>query len=198
MKNHPLFPMNFFLLPGEFTQLYIFEDRYKQLVKECFKEGGTFGIPYSGKLNIKNLGALVRIVEISKEHPNGELDIVVQAEGIFVLEKYYFKAQDKLYPSGDINILMNPFQGQIISDVLLKRFQEFFTDKNYPDPEQLWSSSLPTIDLIKNLFLSDFEKMEIVQLEDYQNVELYLSNYIRYLQLLEDQEKHVYQNIYLN
>jgi Lon protease-like protein len=47
MKNHPLFPMNFFLLPGEFTQLYIFEDRYKQLVKECFKEGGTFGIPYS-------------------------------------------------------------------------------------------------------------------------------------------------------
>jgi hypothetical protein len=80
----------------------------------------------------------------------------------------------------------------------LKRFQEFFTDKNYPDPEQLWSSSLPTIDLIKNLFLSDFEKMEIVQLEDYQNVELYLSNYIRYLQLLEDQEKHVYQNIYLN
>jgi hypothetical protein len=198
MKNHPLFPLKFFLLPGEFTQLYIFEERYKQLVKDCYEEGKTFGIPYSGKLNLKNLGALVKIVEISKEHPDGELDIVVQAEGVFVLERYFFSAADKLYPVGNIKLVNNPFQGQIISNDLLKLFRDFFAEKNYPDPEQLWSTSLPTIDLIKNLLLSDFEKMDLVQLEDNKAVELYLKNYIRYLQLLEDQEKHVYQNIYLN
>lgn len=198
MKNHPLFPFKLFLLPGEFTQLYIFEERYKQLVRECFTKSKTFGIAYSGKLNLKNLGSLVKIVEITKEHSNGELDIVVQSVGVFVLERFYFKAPEKLYPAGDISLFDTPFSEDLVSPELLKLYRDYFAEKDHPDPELLWQPTLQLLDLLKGLFLSDFEKMDLVQLEDKASLEAYLKNYIRYLQLLEDQEKNVYQNIYLN
>lgn len=198
MKNHPLFPLKLFLLPGEFTQLYIFEERYKQLVRECFTKSKTFGIAYSGKLNLKNLGSLVKIVEITKEHSNGELDIVVQSVGVFVLERFYFKAPEKLYPAGDISLFDTPFSEDLVSPELLKLYRDYFAEKDHPDPELLWQPTLQLVDLLKGLFLSDFEKMDLVQLEDKASLEAYLKNYIRYLQLLEDQEKNVYQNIYLN
>lgn len=198
MKNHPLFPLKLFLLPGEFTQLYIFEERYKQLVRECFTKSKTFGIAYSGKLNLKNLGSLVKIVEITKEHSNGELDIVVQSVGVFVLERFYFKAPEKLYPAGDISLFDTPFSEDLVSPELLKLYRDYFAEKDHPDPELLWQPTLQLVDLLKGLFLSDFEKMDLVQLEDKSSLEAYLKNYIRYLQLLEDQEKNVYQNIYLN
>jgi len=198
MKNHPLFPLKIFLLPGEFTQLYIFEDRYKQLVHECYSQSKTFGMTYSGKLNLQNLGALVKVVEISKEHPNGELDIIVQSVGIFVLERFYLKAPEKLYPAGDIKLIESPLSDAIASKDLVKLYRDYFTDKNHPDPEQLWQPKVQLTELIKGLFLSDFEKMDLVQLEDKVALEFYLKNYIRYLQLLEEQEKNVYQNIYLN
>lgn len=198
MKNHPLFPLNIFLLPGEFTQLYIFEDRYKQLVHECFSQSKTFGMAYSSKLNLQNLGALVKVVEIIKEHANGELDIVVQSVGVFVLERYYLKAPAKLYPAGDIKLMESPLDNAIASEALVKLYRDYFTDKDHPDPEQLWQAKVKVTELIRGLLLSDFEKMDLVQLEDKEELELYLKNYIRYLQLLEEQEKNVYQNIYLN
>ncbi|PTM02802.1 MAG: hypothetical protein DA405_12230 [Bacteroidetes bacterium] len=198
MKNYPLFPLKLFLLPGEFTQLYIFEERYKQLVRDCFAKSKTFGIAYSGKLNLKNLGSLVKIVEITKEHSNGELDIVVQSVGVFVLERFYFKAPEKLYPAGNIRLVETPFSEDLVSPELLKLYRAYFAEKDHPDPELLWQPTLQLVDLLKGLFLSDFEKMDLVQLEDKAAVESYLKNYIRYLQLLEEQEKNVYQNIYLN
>jgi len=198
MKNHPLFPLKVFLLPGEYTQLYIFEERYKQLIKDCFASSQTFGMAYSGKLNVQNLGSLVRIVEITKEHSNGELDIVVQSVGVFVLERFYLKAPEKLYPAGDIKLITTPIKNEVVSPALLKLYRDYFADKDHPDPELLWQSSVELVELLKGLFLSDYEKMDLVQLEDKEALETYLKNYIRYLKLLADQEKNVYQNIYLN
>lgn len=198
MKNFPLFPLKLFLVTGEFTQLYIFEERYKQLVKECFASGNSFGIPYSGKLNIKNLGALVKVTEIRSEEENGNLDIIVEAVGTFVLERFYFKAPDKLYPAGDIKIIEQFIDHQMVSKELFDQYQAYFRSQDLIDPEMMLRSSLSVVDIINTLSLSDFEKMEIVQLPSQEAVEFYLKNYLRYLQLLEDQEKNVYQNIYLN
>ena len=186
------------MLPGEFTQLYIFEERYKQLVQECFADSKTFGIAYSGKLNMKNLGALVKVTEISKEHQNGELDIIVQALGIFVLERFYLKAPGKLYPAGDIRLIETAIENAQASDELLNLYRHYYAEKDHPDPEQLWQPKVHLAELVRGLFLSDFEKMDLAQLKDEAELELYLKNYIRYLKLLEEQEKNVYQNIYLN
>jgi len=40
----PLFPLNAVLFPGGTLALKVFEQRYMSLVKDCFKQEGTFGI----------------------------------------------------------------------------------------------------------------------------------------------------------
>ncbi|GCE11758.1 LON peptidase substrate-binding domain-containing protein [Tengunoibacter tsumagoiensis] len=40
----PLFPLNVVLFPGTVLPLYIFEPRYRQMIKDCQEEGKPFGI----------------------------------------------------------------------------------------------------------------------------------------------------------
>ena len=40
----PLFPLNSVLFPGESIPLQIFEDRYKQMLKDCLNADSRFGI----------------------------------------------------------------------------------------------------------------------------------------------------------
>ena len=41
----PLFPLQSVFFPGESVPLHIFEERYKQLIRDCRQEAQTFGIP---------------------------------------------------------------------------------------------------------------------------------------------------------
>lgn len=43
-RTLPLFPLNAVLVPGMLMPLQIFEDRYKQMLRDCQAEGGEFGI----------------------------------------------------------------------------------------------------------------------------------------------------------
>jgi Lon protease-like protein len=46
IKHLPLFPLPLVLLPNEFLPLHIFEDRYKQMLKDVLEERKFFGITY--------------------------------------------------------------------------------------------------------------------------------------------------------
>ena len=44
MYELPLFPLNVVLFPGMPLPLHIFEDRYKEMMADCIREGQPFGI----------------------------------------------------------------------------------------------------------------------------------------------------------
>jgi Lon protease-like protein len=44
MDAIPLFPLNTVLFPGAPLDLYVFEDRYKRLIRDCRSHDGTFGV----------------------------------------------------------------------------------------------------------------------------------------------------------
>ena len=46
MLEIPLFPLNTVLFPGMPLQLYIFEERYKQLIADCQKTKSNFGVAF--------------------------------------------------------------------------------------------------------------------------------------------------------
>jgi ATP-dependent Lon protease len=46
IKHLPLFPLPLVLLPNEFLPLHIFEDRYKQMLKDSLEDRKLFGITY--------------------------------------------------------------------------------------------------------------------------------------------------------
>ena len=79
----PVFPLSAVVFPGEEFYLHIFEPRYKQLVNEARIDGTVFGIPYVDKGENQGLGVLVKVKTVFSEYPNGEMDIAVEAVGIF-------------------------------------------------------------------------------------------------------------------
>lgn len=197
MNEIALFPLNVFLLPGDYTQLHIFEERYRQLLHGVREEGFAFGIPYTSRLNTRNYGCLVELEEVVKDYPDGEMDIIVRAVGIFKLEKFYYQKPGFLYPGGLVTILDLP-QNAALSPQLQREFSDYLRRAELEGDELLQKADLSLFEVANALQLNELERMEFLGLQDQQRMENFLRNYIRFLNLLLDQEKHVYQNIYLN
>ena len=74
----PIFPLGIVVYPDENLNLHIFEPRYKQLITECFSQKKQFGIPTMIESRLQDYGSLVTILEITKVHDDGEMDIKTQ------------------------------------------------------------------------------------------------------------------------
>ncbi len=98
----PLFPLKMVVFPNEKLNLHVFEPRYKQLIRECDENGITFGIPAFLNEKVMDFGTEIKLLEIVKKHPNGEIDIKTQGIGIFKINEFYRIAPNKLYSGADI------------------------------------------------------------------------------------------------
>lgn len=124
-KRHltlPMFPLNMVLLPGETTKLYIFEERYKQLVDDCLENDASFGIPFLEKGKVKKYGCEVKINRVLKNYENGGMDILVESTGLFRILQYTEVLKPKLYGaalieniSNNQKILLNNLQDATVS-----------------------------------------------------------------------------------
>lgn len=137
----PLFPLQLVVYPGEPLNLHIFEERYKQLIGECEREGKTFGIPAYFNQSVQDTGTEVELVEVVKRYPNGEMDIKTRGLSIFNIEKFYQQAPGKLYAGAEVNPLPYTTDGDFLkSKKIIELTEELFrllrVEKEPPsDPE---------------------------------------------------------------
>ena len=84
----PLFPLPICLLPQGYTQLRIFEPRYKRLVSESLKSGVGFGLCMlaDDKKTILPMGTLTQIIDFETLE-DGLLGISVQGQKTFIINK---------------------------------------------------------------------------------------------------------------
>lgn len=101
----PMFPMNLVLLPGETTKIYIFEDRYRQMVDDCLDNEASFGIPYTEKGKIQRFGCEVKINRILKTYENGGMDILVEGTNLFQILEFSEVLRPKLYGAGLVEFI---------------------------------------------------------------------------------------------
>lgn len=101
----PMFPLSIVLLPGETTKLYIFEERYKQLINECHANQASFGIPFVEKGTLTSYGCEVKIKRILKTYKNGEMDVLIEGTSLFKLVEYSATLSPKLYGAGIISYI---------------------------------------------------------------------------------------------
>lgn len=67
--------------------LHIFEPRYKEMIGECMAQSTPFGVVRAADKGIAEIGCSAEIVAVTKEHPDGRLDIVTEGRRRFeVLE----------------------------------------------------------------------------------------------------------------
>jgi hypothetical protein len=141
----PIFPLSLVVYPGEDLNLHIFEPRYKQLISECITLKKPFGIPAVIGNNMNELGTLVEIVEVSKTHDNGEIDIKTRGLKIFKILEIIKEIPGKLYSGAIVNYPNNIQQGtrvlmQKVIDAIIDLHKLLKVTKTFTkSEEELWS-----------------------------------------------------------
>jgi Lon protease-like protein len=83
----PLFPLDVVLLPGAPLPLHIFEPRYKEMIGECRANDAPFGVVRALEDGVAEIGCTAEIVSVTKEYPDGRLDLIAEGRRRFeVLE----------------------------------------------------------------------------------------------------------------
>jgi Lon protease-like protein len=106
----PVFPLNLVVFPGSKYPLHIFEERYKKMINRCLNDKIGFGIITMVGNELSRIGSFVKINEVIQQHPNGELDIIVegikrfQTTDIKTHPDGYYQAFTKDYSDYEVNI----------------------------------------------------------------------------------------------
>ncbi|MBL8479656.1 MAG: LON peptidase substrate-binding domain-containing protein [Sterolibacteriaceae bacterium] len=112
----PLFPLGSVLFPGGRLPLRIFEQRYMDMAKACFKESGSFGVcliaageevarPGEKPAEPHSVGTLAHIADWDMQQL-GVLDIVAQGGERFRLKRHWAEASGLL--CGEVELIESP------------------------------------------------------------------------------------------
>jgi hypothetical protein len=71
-------------------------------VADCLLNEAHFGIPFLNQKSVGDYGVEVKISNVIKEHPNGDMDIAVEGVSVFKIVEYSQVLPPKLYGAGII------------------------------------------------------------------------------------------------
>jgi uncharacterized protein len=161
----PIFPLGIVVYPGEALNLHIFEERYKQLITECFAENKPFGIPVVMNDRIQDYGTIVKITEVVTVHEDGKMDIRTRGGEIFRILEIIKELPGKLYSGAIVNYPENSdsakisqMQRLLLSIKELHKMLSISKDFKKPDNE------LSTYDLAHHAGMNLQEEFELLQL----------------------------------
>ena len=175
----PIFPLSIVVYPGEDLNLHIFEPKYKQLIKECFDQKKSFGIPVVINNKVNELGTLMEIVEITKTYSTGEMDIKTKGQKIFRTLEIIDEVPGKLYSGAIVSYLFNSGQGKkILMDKVIAAIKELHkllkVDKPFDKEEELLSS----YDVAHHAGFTLKEEYEFLSLTDELHRQEYLKRHL--------------------
>ena len=113
----PIFPLKLVPYPDETVNLHIFEDRYKQLINECFDEQKTFGMPVFINGKIMDYGTELELVAIRKTYPDGRMDISCEGKRIFKVNELHHTIPNKTYSGADVTFIQSDTQGDFVKNM---------------------------------------------------------------------------------
>jgi Lon protease-like protein len=137
LKNKiPIFPLGVVLLPEMLLPLHIFEERYKTMIRECQQEEKEFGVVLYDGSEIKSIGCLAKITQISKKYDDGRMDILTQGTRRFMIdhvdeEKEYLQADVSYFDDDDFQDLIVSQEKHEQAIDLLRKIAEL--TRNNPD-----------------------------------------------------------------
>jgi uncharacterized protein len=176
----PIFPLVIVVYPGEKINLHVFEDRYKQLIRECYKDKKPFGIPSVLKNQISETGTLVEITSIVKQYDDGRMDITTKGISIYRVLEIIDSIPAKLYSGAIVKHLVNDEHSisrhiQKIVDGIRELHHLLHVNKEFVKPD----AELKSYDVAHHAGLSMQEEYELLcLLREDQRVE-YLRRHLK-------------------
>ena len=189
----PLFRLGILPIPKELIPLHIFEPKYKELLEDVQNsEERTFGILFDHPHNKNNLGAIVKLESILKEYDTGETDIVVQCLSNFILNRYYRRFGEKLYPGGEIIPMKNSESGRA-AEPLKNYFEKYLKARDNKETRKAWRLH----DIANMLHLEVEDRIKYINANG-EKRERFLHHLIKYHFFLLEQENKSRSKFYLN
>jgi Lon protease-like protein len=159
----PIFPLELVVYPGEKVNLHIFEEKYKQLISECFKEKKPFGMPPILNNRIAENGTLVRIEKIVRKYDDGKMDISIEGVSVFKVLEVIDSIPAKIYSGAIVKHLVNDDTGiakntQKIVAHIRELHKLLHVDKDFKKPD----AELRSYDIAHHAGLSLQEEYELL------------------------------------
>ena len=79
----PLFPLQAVLFPRTPLPLHIFEERYKEMMREVLDKGAEFGVVQAAEKGIANMGCTAAVRQVLHRYPDGRLDLLTVGQRRF-------------------------------------------------------------------------------------------------------------------
>jgi len=176
MKNIPLFPLNIVALPKEKIPLHIFEPRYKRMIKNSINSGEPFGIVHQDQDGFKSIGCSVKIVNVIKEYPSGEFDIIVEGQECFQIETKV-QEDDSLW-IGTVSFLKDQHQINVdLLDEIRDQYLHIILKLGINEDMERHINKKNSFDFIEFVNLPNKIKLELLE-EDDENKRLKIINRI--------------------
>ncbi len=84
----PLFPLNVVLFPYSRVPLYIFEERYKEMINGCLNNETVFGVNLFADKKIFTVGCTALVDKPVNRFKGGEMNIIVKGIQRFRIKEY--------------------------------------------------------------------------------------------------------------
>lgn len=195
----PIFPLKLVTYPNEEVNLHIFEDRYKQLINECFEEQKTFGMPVFINGKVMDYGTELQLVAIRKTYPDGRMDISCEGKRIFKITEMYQSLPNKMYSGADVEFQTFDKQGDFVKNMnILEKMLELYEllkiNKKVPDDP----ARLQMFDIAHHIGFSIHQEYQILtlktELERQDMVQDHLTNLIPMIEEMERLRERVRMN----
>lgn len=82
----PLFPLDVVLFPDTPLPLHIFEERYREMFRECMAAGREFGVVRAQEDGMAVVGCTASIGEVLHRYPDGRFDVMCHGQRRFEIE----------------------------------------------------------------------------------------------------------------
>ena len=195
----PIFPLSVVVYPGEQLNLHIYEPRYKQLIKECADEGKSFGIPSVIKGEIKEMGTLVEIREVSKLYDDGGMDIKTVGTEVFRILEVIKELPEKMYSGAIVTYPENSTDRNagmmgLIMSAIRDVYKKLHVRKKFPGKDE----ELTSYDVAHLVGLSLEEEYLILELQSETHrlefLKRHLSRVVPIMNQMEALKKKIRQN----
>ena len=179
----PMFPLGIVVFPGELLNLHIFEPRYKALINECDNNKEmSFGIPPYFVDRQMVLGTEVKLHKIANRYPDGRMDIVVEAIGLFRIDSFHLLLNDKPYPGAYISRIEIDQSSDIVVNIqLVKKLEKLYhlmkiTNVKVESPE-----NFKTYQLAHKVGYTLDQELELLEITEETEKALFMLNHLDHL-----------------
>lgn len=172
-----LFPLQSVVFPGERLPLHIFEERYKQLIRDCETTGITFGIPIYMN-NSLEYGTEMELLEVVRNYESGAKDIICKGLRVFKITDFEHTEKGKIYAGGDVKFIEDKDDAtETLKTQLLELIYELYLHLEVPRPK-IDVSSFRSFTLAHKIGLSLQQEYALLKISSEKARQEYLINHL--------------------